>query len=74
MYSRIAQYVVCPYYRSDSKEKIFCEGVQDNTSIHLVFPDSKDKKPYMHKYCCSMDNYDNCRIADMLNLKHMKDD
>lgn len=70
----IAKYVVCPYYHSDQQGKICCEGVQDNTYNHLVFQNCLDKYPYMHKYCCSMDNYDNCRIADMLNLKHMKDD
>ena len=71
--NNISKYVVCPYYHLDRDGKILCEGVQGNTAIHLVFPDSKDKKPYMKKYCCSMDNYENCRIADMLNLKYAKE-
>ena len=70
----IAKYVVCPYYCLDREGKILCEGVQENTYIHLVFPNNRDKYPYMRKYCCDMDNYCNCRIADMLNLKHLKED
>lgn len=67
----IDKYVVCPYYRSNEQRKILCEGIQDKAYIHLVFSNWLDKRPYMQNYCCSMDNYNNCRIADMLNLKHL---
>ena len=72
--NNISKYVVCPYYHLDQQGKILCEGVQDNAYTHLVFQNCLDKKPYMQKYCCNIDNYENCRIADMLNLKHIKDD
>lgn len=64
-------YVVCPYYCSEEPQKIYCEGCKEKTTIHLAFESSKDKKDYKKAFCCSMKNYDNCRIADMLNLKHI---
>lgn len=63
-------YAVCPFYCSEDAQKIYCEGLQENTSIHLAFQSAADKKDYKKAFCCSMKNYDNCRIADMLNLKH----
>ncbi len=72
--NNISKYVVCPYFHSDEKGKILCEGVQDKSYNHLVFQNCLDKKPYMMKFCCNIDNYENCRIFDMLNLKHMKED
>jgi hypothetical protein len=74
--NNLAKYVVCPYFRSDQLGKILCEGIQKNAYIHLVFQNSNDKKPYMQRYCFSMENYKNCRICDMLDLKNCieKDD
>lgn len=56
---------------SDMQGKILCEGVQDDAYNHLVFQNSNDKKPYMMKFCCSFENYKNCRICEMLDLKHL---
>lgn len=68
--SRIAKYVVCPYYLSDQPSKILCEGIQDKAYMHLVFQNCNDKKPYMTTFCCDNENYKNCRICEMLDLKH----
>ena len=29
--------VKCPYYKEEEKQKIFCEGVQEGSAIHLAF-------------------------------------
>lgn len=71
--NNLSKYVVCPYFHSDQPSKILCEGVQKNTSNHLVFQDCKDKKPYMQEFCFSMENHKNCRICDMLDLKNCID-
>lgn len=69
----ISRRAVCPYYLGDEKCKIFCEGVADNTTVHLNFDSRKNLKMYANKYCCVLDNYKNCRLCDMLELKHYKD-
>ena len=43
----------------------------DEAVNHLVFPNSLNKKPYMKRFCCDMNNYENCRICEMLDLKHL---
>ena len=30
-------YVICPYFKSEEKHTIFCEGVEENSAIHLAF-------------------------------------
>lgn len=67
--NNISKYVVCPYYITDKQGKISCEGIEDKTYNHLVFENCLDKKPYMMKFCCDSENYMNCRICEMLDLK-----
>ncbi|MBO5463779.1 MAG: hypothetical protein J6A49_10765 [Clostridia bacterium] len=45
--------------------------MQDKAYNHLVFQNCNDKKPYMQMFCCSEENYRNCRICEMLDLKHL---
>lgn len=59
--------VKCPYYKGEEKQKIFCEGVQEGSTIHLAFdttPNLKDYKDHFCKRC-----YSRCLIAKMLNGK-----
>ena len=64
-------YAVCPFYIQEDNQKIYCEGVEIGTGVHLAFQLPEDKNTYRNRYCCNIDNYENCRIADMLNLKHL---
>ena len=73
MKHNISKYVVCPFYHSEEPQKLFCEGVQDRTSLHLAFQSHNDMREYTKTFCCDIDNYENCRIADMLILKHLKE-
>lgn len=60
-------YVVCPYYRADERQLIYCEGVEQGTAIHLAFSTLPQLKEYKERYCkfCWAD----CLIAGMLNRK-----
>lgn len=60
----------CPYYCAEKSQEIICEGVEDRTRIHLSFATRFDKDEYMKKYCNKCENFDNCRLCDMLNLKY----
>jgi hypothetical protein len=61
--------VFCPFYKGESLKasKIFCEGIQKGTSLHLAFESSAKMRAYRDKYCNNKDCYLKCMIADMLD-------
>lgn len=60
--------VVCPYYKYEAPQMIYCEGVDENTALHLAF-DAKDRmKGYIKARCCN--RWKECLIAQMLNRKY----
>lgn len=65
--SKVSVYVKCPYYKREQGQKIFCEGISDETSIHLAF--DANAKPGMKQYekCYCKGDYNKCPIAQMLN-------
>ena len=70
MSSFISKRVLCPFYKDcpQGKQKVICEGVENNTSIHLAFGQKKKQYEYLEEYCC--DDYRSCRIAQMLYKKY----
>lgn len=67
MKHRMSNNVICPYYRCEERQVIYCEGVEPNTAIHLAFAIPPQLKDYKKAYCEKAYNY--CLIADMLNRK-----
>ena len=59
--------VKCPYYKDEERQKIFCEGVQEGTAIHLAFDTTTNLKDYKNAHC--MRCYNKCLIAQMHNRK-----
>ena len=60
--------VACPYYKYEAPQMIYCEGVEDNTALHLAFATKKGKKDYVWSKCCEC--WKGCMIAQMLNRKY----
>ena len=60
--------VVCPYYKYEAPQLIYCEGVEDKTALHLAFNTKSGKKEYMGRKCCA--KWRQCLIAQMLNRKY----
>lgn len=58
----------CPFYKEEDRQKVFCEGVEENSKIHLAFSSPTQKSEYCRKYCYR--NYKYCLIADMLFYKY----
>ena len=58
----------CPFYCSESPQKVFCEGVEQGSNIHLAFGDAKQLRMYMRR-CCKGD-YSKCPVAQMLLQKY----
>lgn len=55
---------ICPHYKSEDKQVLYCEGIQKDTAMHIAFAYPADKVAYKEKHCES--NYQDCRIAQML--------
>jgi hypothetical protein len=64
-----SKYIVCPFYRRTDTNRICCEGVDDENTINLVFGSQSRMLEYAKTYCESIENYQHCRICQMLNEK-----
>ena len=47
----ISERATCPYYRSQERQKIYCEGVERDTAIVLTFSYPGDRVAYEEHYC-----------------------
>lgn len=56
--------VMCPYYKKEDRQTIYCSGVIDNSSVHLAFGHDTDCKQYKDIIC--KQDYRSCRVFDML--------
>ena len=59
---------ICPFYKAEDRNIIYCEGVQANSSIHNAFPGTA--APWKDEYCCSSTGWQRCMIAKMLWQKY----
>ena len=60
--------VVCPFYKYEGQQLIYCEGVDDHTAIHLAFASKQELRDYRKAKC--EDRYKSCMICQMLNKKY----
>ena len=60
----ISKEVQCPFYHSEEPQKICCEGIWEENTIHLCFGTPSQQTEYKEIFCNT--NYHNCLIADML--------
>jgi hypothetical protein len=64
MKHRVSKYAVCPYYKHEDTQVIYCLGLADENVIHLAFADATTAKEY--KYCFCRKEYKSCDIYRML--------
>ena len=43
--------VFCSYYKHEDKQKIYCEGVEADTTTHVVFPNKEKLKKWRSENC-----------------------
>ena len=60
-------YVLCPYYKYESQSVIYCEGNEDDSSIHMAFSSSTQRKQYEKQFCQQC--WKDCLIADAHNRR-----
>ena len=61
--------VQCPYYKHDTSQVIFCEGLEDGMVIHLAFDTHPRLINYKGRYCRRC-NWPNCPLASMHNARY----
>lgn len=55
---------ICPFYRHEDTQVIYCDGIVPNSVIHLAFANKTDAKEYKVKYCRKC--YNQCPISNLL--------
>ena len=59
--------VMCPFYKKENRQVIYCEGVQENSSIHVTFGECSACKTYKDTKC--QVNYKSCPVYKALEEK-----
>ena len=65
---RVDASVQCPYYKSDGRQAVYCEGVEEDSGLRLGFGAHLRKQQYKDSVCC--DRWKTCAVAQMLNRKY----
>lgn len=68
----VATDVICPFYHAEDRQKLYCEGVADNCSLHIAFFSPSAKKRYRTNRCTTWD-WSRCRVARMLNERWLEE-
>ena len=55
---------ICPFYRHEDSQVIYCDGIAKDSVIHLAFANKSDAKEYKLRYCRNC--YRNCLISKLL--------
>ena len=58
----------CPFYRSDEKRKIVCEGVGEAEAIVLRFRYTQERNKQIRLFCAGC--YERCEIFRMVSEKY----
>lgn len=61
-------YVQCPFFCSNDKRKIVCEGITEDCKTVLSFTSNTKKKRHRSVFCES--KYKNCEVYRMLKEKY----
>ena len=60
---------ICPFYKHESRQVIYCEGIKEGTVTHLAFANATDCLLYKKQYC-RCNNNTQCPVSRMLNNKY----
>lgn len=63
--------VRCPFYKSEERQKIFCEGLIPRSSSIQAFATPKAQKDYEDYYCKKC--WEKCLVACTLNRKYERE-
>lgn len=61
-------YTECPFYMKETKNRLICEGIPENSSTSTVFGSIISKAKYQDRYCRK--NYNACGLCKALMDKY----
>ena len=61
--------VQCPYYKTNTRQVVYCEGLEDGMAIHLAFSTPAQLINYKSRFCRRL-NYGSCPLAKILEEKY----
>ena len=62
---RVCSKVICPYYKHEDSQVIYCDGVTGESVTHVAFASSTQAKDYKCRFC--QNDFMNCGIKKMLD-------
>ena len=58
---------VCPYYKHENRFVVFCQGIDEESVLHLAFPTPSSCFKHKNDYCRNKHEHTKCPIFNMLN-------
>ena len=55
---------ICPFYKHENRNVIYCEGIKDGTVTHIAFANPSECLSYKKQHCRC--NHTQCNISKML--------
>ena len=59
---------ICPFYKHESRQVIYCEGIKEGTVTHIAFANASECLSHKKQFCRC--NYTQCPINLMLISKY----
>ena len=60
----ISSLVMCPWYKCQTSSVIYCEGPEENSSIHVAFSAPGEMRRFQAENCQTLHYAETCLIAD----------
>lgn len=64
----ISPKAICPFYKHEDSQMIYCDGIQDGSVVHLAFANRTDSLNYKNERCRK--DYKKCEIYKMLEATY----
>lgn len=61
----ISAKAICPYYKHEDPQVIYCLGFDDESTLHIAFSNAKDAKEYKCTHCYRTPR--KCPLYDVLS-------
>ena len=61
---------ICPFYKDTEKQRVHCEGLEANCSLHVAFATPEQRRAFELGHCKSWDYETACPLAKMHNERY----
>lgn len=61
--------IQCPYYKTNTSQVIYCEGLEDGMAVHMAFASHAQLIDYKGRFC-RKDCWKNCFLAKIQNQRY----